>query len=284
MKWTLNGTEIDTLKFLVDQDKGVCISAVSKEIDISLPWASECVSHMNELGLIDTFRKGNRTYVTIAKNDLGSTFKKLAIENRNLNLKRTLGGSSLSILPYLLENGIKMKDVSRWSSLSYRTVMDHMNRWNRMGIAYRNESGFCKINPRMRDLITFLDRFKEHRDRALLEEISPGAVIMWQRWEEVLFSSNVPIEQDHIYLAGPTRLSTMGFDINAGRNYFMFSRRLDSISVEEAIVQSILIDPVNPRPISIFKKAMASNELNRKIILGLAEKYGMEIDLEKMVV
>ncbi len=281
MHWTLNENEIGILKLLVGGDNN--ISTISGNLDISTSWTSECVSHLRKMGLVEQSRTGITLKVILSNNILGESLRKLIVENKQLNLKRTLGDSSLLILPYLLSKGNTMRDIARWSSISYRTVLNYIGRWSRMGVAYRQRGGYCIMNPLMRDLKEFVIHFIQFHNRDIGKEITGKGVILWQQWEEFLFSNDKTIDKENVFLAGPSELEDLGLDLVVNREYMMYSKRIDSITPEEAIVQTILIDPVNPRPRRILKRALISGLINKEYLLDFADKYDIKKEIEDLV-
>jgi predicted transcriptional regulator len=280
MNWTLNKTEIRILQELLGQD--LAIGGISEKVNASLSWTSDCVSHLNEMGFVDLIRSGRSKIVHLSGNRMGESIRILISQNRNLDLNSVLADSGLKILPYLLSDGSTMKEISEWALLSYRMVQTYMKKWSSMGVAYRKKDGYCVLNPRMRDLIHFVKEFSRNNNRWYLRTIISEGIILWEESKEFLFVSSVPIEVDTILKAGPTFLSDQGFDIISDRFYYKYSIKRDPLSIEEALVQTIVIDPVNPRPRRLIFKALRDGDIQRDILLKEAKNYGIERDVSKI--
>ena len=83
--------------------------------------------------------------------------------------------------------------------------------------------------------------------------------------------------------AGPTLLTDQRFDLVTDRFYYQFSIKRESLSIEEALIQTIIIDPVNPRPRRLVYKALKDGEIQKNILLEYAEIYGIEKEISQDV-
>lgn len=276
MKWYLNETEIRILHFLINTETNVNLSTISIDLELSPSWASDCVSNLNKMGFVEIKSRGKTSFVDISQNKLGEATKKLVLEEKQLNLFRTIGGSSLKILPYIIKENKNIKDISKLTSLTYRTVFEYMKRWNQMGVAYKDKNRNCTLNPRMNTLKEFIIEFIHFRNQFILRSIEPKAVLIWERWEEFLFSHDSFCPGEFIHNAGITRLTEIGVDIISNRNYMFYSKRIEEISAEEALVQTILIDPLNPRPRKVLKEIILNEKIEFSKIKYYSRKYGIK--------
>lgn len=171
-------TDLELLQRLLY--KQMTISHIARELEKSLSWTSERVSHLKKLGLIDVGKKGLSNFVAISSNPVGKSLSLLMTESAYLNLDKILTGSGLLILPLLLEPGYKPKDLSIRISRSLRTVKDTLVRWKSMGVVILDEkTGLYSLNPRQTYLVEFVKAYSELRNKSLLEEAFPEAIIIW---------------------------------------------------------------------------------------------------------
>ncbi len=265
-------TDLELLQRLLY--KQMTISQIARELGKSLSWTSERVSHLRRMGLIDVEKRGLSKFVTISANPLGKSLSLLMTESSHLNLNKILTGSGLLILPLLLEPGYKPKDISTKVSRSLRTVKDALVRWNSMGVVISDKkTGTYSLNARQKYLIEFVKAYSEFRNRTLLEELIPEAIMVWQWRDEFLFSIPYQIDNPKFIAAAASRLDELGCEILHTSHYYFYSPKLDEVSKEEAFVQAIKIDSENPRIFRLLRAAIKDNSIKNRIIQYYAKKY-----------
>jgi hypothetical protein len=116
-----------------------------------------------------------------------------------------------------------------------------------------------------------------------LNSIHPEGIILWEDWREFLFVSDHFVDNENLLLAGPTLLTDQGFDIIASKFYYQFSLKRKSLSIEEAMVQNFIIDPVNPRPRRLIYKSLKNGEIKENILLEYTKIYGVENEISQVV-
>lgn len=254
--------------------KQMTISQIARELGKSLSWTSERVSHLKKLGLIDVEKKGLSNFVAISSNPVGKSLSLLMTESSYLNLNKILTGSGLLMLPLLLEPGSQPKDISTKVSRSLRTVKDALVRWNSMGVVILDgNTGLYSLNQKQNYLIEFVKAYSEFRNKRLLEEIFPEAIMVWQWRDDFLFSTPHQIAHPKFVAAAVSRLDQFGCKIVHTSHYYFYSPNVDTVSEEEAFSQAMKIHPGNPRISRLVKDALKDGTIKKAVLRHYAKKY-----------
>jgi hypothetical protein len=151
------------------------------------------------------------------------------------------------------------------------TVMERIRLWRGMGLVVReNGTGLYRLAPGQRELADFAMRYAEDRDRRMLAQKIPGALILWRGQEGFLFSVDTGTTVKGFVPAGPGALAA---PIVRSRDYYIGGRPYRRVSQDEALVQALIIDPANPRIRRLFQKRAASGSAARRRLVTFAEKY-----------
>jgi predicted transcriptional regulator len=282
IKNKLNRTELKIFRLLLHNKP--TITNIASKLNLSLSWTSECIDHLEDLGFIDVEKRGISKYVFISSKPPGEKLSLLMNENDNLDLNKILIGLKLKILPLLLRPGSNIKEISKKTSLSKETINNSLKLWKSMGIArFDKQTKMYSINSRQIYLIQFVIKYSEFINQEFLKEHLPNAIMIWQWRDEFLFSYPSHIKKSQFIEAALTRLDNSGYELLHVSQYYFYSPGLKNVSKEEAFVQSIKIDPNNPRILKLLRNAFDKKEVNRKQISKYARKYGLITKLEKEV-
>lgn len=278
MTWSLNKTEVLALRLL--RGRSLSVSELAGALSKSLPFASECLSHLEALGLVERKRSGNRVLASLSASPLGQSLALLMSEQAMLNLEALFSGSGLRLLPLLLEPGLSASELVSRSGLSLRSVRGYLPRWRRMGVVLL-AGGKYSVNPRYKLLAGFLRKFSDYKNYYFLRETFPQAVIVWQWRDEFMFSVDTKIKDSRFTPAGVSRLDDFEYELVHTNEYYIY--RVDKIQVpeEEALVQALYVDPDNPRIKRLFKVHWAN--VNKEKLLEHASKYGLKTKIGKIV-
>ncbi|MFH0815302.1 MAG: hypothetical protein V1934_00585 [Methanobacteriota archaeon] len=270
---SLNDTEIEIMRRL--QDGKMSVSGLAAALSISPAWASECVSHLSETGFVDREKKGTGVTVGMSQSPIGTAASFLIRENAMLKLEAVLTGSGLKILMLVQKPGCDSRSIAARASISLRTARGVLARWRGMGILTLKD-GVYAINPAHTTLSAFARSWAEHINSAILKEKYPNAVIVWQWRDEFIFTSDGRVSDDSFKPAGPTRLEELNYDIIGRTFYYQYRPDGEEVSEAEALVQTVMIDPLNPRPLRHLRNAKVS----KAELAKFAEKYGLKLDLK----
>jgi hypothetical protein len=117
----------------------------------------------------------------------------------------------------------------------------------------------------------------------MLADLFPNALIIWQWRDEYLFSITERRARPGLLSAGPTRLEELGYDIFHAQEYYLHHPGIDRVSEEEALVQSLAIDPNNPRMTRFIREGVQRRGVDPRRLLAFGKKYGLKTVLTKVV-
>ncbi len=268
----VNKTELRLLNLILD--KGLSEKAIASELDRSPSWISECVGHLSNIGFVDIRKEGISNEISISDNDLGWGYKKLREGEPMLGLDAILPDSGLLILPLMLSPGASIKEIVRRTRLSQRTIYYKIRKWMGMGLIDLKEypNGVI-LNSSMRHLIEFIEVYNRYRNRQYLSSEVKDGLIIWDGKDEFLFSTGTSVYLDKFRKAGPTRAEELGCNIISRLKYHHFSVVGDEITLEEALAQTVRVDPDNPRSYRLIRDQLNLDNVDKNMIIHYAEKY-----------
>ncbi len=278
LKEKVNATEVDIIRLYPHEQ--MTVSQIADKLAIDLSWASKCVPHLEEMGLLMTHKKSKELYVAIAETTLGTALSTLLIEEPAMNLNTLLGGSSLRILPLLLSPGYSTKEIVERTDLSHRTIQNRIKKWRGMGVVILEKKRY-RISQRHPLIINFVQEYSKHRNMRHLKDRYPDATIVWQDRDEYIISLDYEIYDSRYSIAGPSNIAQRGYDI-VHRNYY-YHYNPDSIPLSEAesLVQTVRFDQINPRPLEYIRQAIEKNKVMKNEIRKYAKKYKIKQRIEE---
>lgn len=276
----LNKTELKILIYILKEPQTISRFAGALGKDPS--WISRNVNHLQELGLVVVKREGKSVFVSIVRNPLGDSFTALISEEPMLNIERLLTGSGLKILPLILNPGNRADEIAQRSSLSLRTVKGLLSLWRKMGVVTLTK-GVYVINDRHKPLVNFVKYFSYNTIIRCLKESYPDATIVWHWRDEFIFAIEHPIHDKRFISAATTRLYELKYDIVAGKEYYFHNPMVKKLSEEEALVQSYLLNPENPRIPRLIRSAVNKGEIEKETLLEFARIYGLKKKTEEVI-
>jgi DNA-binding transcriptional ArsR family regulator len=276
----LNKTELKILIYIIKEPR--TISQLADALGKDSSWISRSVNHLQELGFVVVKRKGKSVYVAIINNPLGDSFHSLISEEPMLNIERILTGSGLKILLLLLNPGYSANKIVQRSSLSLRTVKGLLSLWRKMGVVTLTK-GLYVINQRHKPLINFVKYYSYNTLIRYLKDSYPDATIVWHWRDEFIFAIEHTIHDNRFISAATTRLYELNYDIVAGKEYYFHNPMVKKLSEEEALIQSYLLNPENPRIPRLIKRAINKGQVEKETLLKYAGKYGLKKKMEKVI-
>jgi hypothetical protein len=276
----LNKIEIMILRSLL-KSPGT-ISQLANAMGVSPSWISRNADHLRQLDFVSVKRKGKSVFVEINKNPLGDSFGALISEEPMLNIERILTGSGLMVLPQLLNPGNNADEIALRSSLSLRTVKGLLGLWRKMGVVELTR-GIYTINDRHKPLINFVKNYSYHAMIRYLKEDYPDAAVVWHWRDEFIFSTDQSLKDKRFIPAATTRLHELNYDIIASKEYYFHNPMLKILSEEEALIQSYLLNPGNPRIPRFINEALVKGRIKKHTLLEFARKYGLKRKTEEVI-
>ena len=277
----LNITEIDIINIIVDSK--LTISQISEQTKKSLSWISECVAHLENIDFIEIERKGLSRFVSPGSKSVSIKLQNLLNET-NLNLYKILVNSRLMILPLLLRPGSNIKNIEKRTFLSYKTIKNILTLWKGMGIVILdNKTGIYSFNSIQKYLIQFVREYSENRNSRILKLTISKGTIVWQWRDEFIISISNNINHLNYVSAAMTRLNELDYELLNTLEYYYFSPSSEKINNEEAFIQSLRIDPNNPRIKRLLLKAIKKCKVNIELLQDNAKKYHLIKKLQSEV-
>jgi len=269
----MNTTELEIFQDILFERKTV--SQISENIGKSMPWISLNIDRLKQKKLIDVEKKGITHYISINPYSAGNDLRLLMVENAHMNFEKILTNSRLIILPLILIPGSTIKEIVDGTGLTRRTVSDIIKQWSGMGIIEIDKNtNKITLNRRQNNLIQFVKAYSEFRNRRLLEQFLPNAVIVWQWRNEFVFSIKEKIENNGFQPAALTWLDDIpDNDIIHVSEYYYYNSADIVVSKEEAFIQALIIDRGNPRILNLLKNEVNRNNIDIDRIYRYAKKY-----------
>jgi predicted transcriptional regulator len=276
----LNKTELKILLSILKSPQ--TISQLANTLGKGPSWISRNVTHLLALGFVMEKREGKSVSVTINKGPLGDSFITLISEEPMLNIERILTGSGLKILPLILNPGNTANEIAQRSSLSLRTVKGLLSIWRKMGVVTLTK-GVYVLNERHKTLINFIKYFSFYTIIRYLKGLYPDAIIVWYWRDEFIFSLEQPLQDNRFISAATTRLYELKYEIITNKEYYFHNPLVKTLSEEEALIQSYLLNLGNPRIPRLIKKAMKKGKIEKETLLEFARKYGLKKKTEEVI-
>ena len=276
----LNKNEI---RIMTTIQKGpMTISKLATALNKNRSWISRNVNHLKTLGFVDVKRVGRKVYVDLNEGPMGASINTLIFEKSMLNIEVVLSGPGMQILPLILDPGNNAEEVAKRSSLSRRTVYGFLGRLRKMGVVSLT-NGVYMLSERHKPLIEFIKLYAYNSIIKSLKNILPNAAIVWHWRDGFIFSIEQPISDRRFIPAAISRLRELKYDIIASKEYYIYDALLEKISEEEALVQSYLIDPENPRLVRMIKNGIKNKKINKNSLIEFAKKYSIMKKIKEII-
>lgn len=278
----LTATHIEVLRQVYSGERTV--SQVADQVGKSIAWTSECITRLESMGLVEKRKDGLSVTLAPAEGELARCLSVLLVEDTMLHLSKVMSKAALAILPSLVGNGASVRELELRTGLSSLTIRKCIREWRSMGIVRKqNRSARYRLDTDRRALAEFIIQYSGWRNLHRLQEVVPEAVIVWERGDEFLFSSDGLVHRPGFLAAGPTRLDELDLDLVHTREYYLHDALTDQVSVEEALVQSLLVDPKNPRIAGLVRDGIEHHGMDPLSLQGFGAKYGIPSILERVV-
>ena len=139
------------------------------------------------------------------------------------------------------------------------------------------------IHDRHKPLINFVKYYSYHATIRYLKGDYPDAAVVWHWRDEFIFSTDQTLKDKRFISAATTRLHELKYEIIASKEYYFHNPILKKISQEEALIQSSLLNPGNPRISRFIIDALDKGRIKERTLLEFARKYGLKKKIEGVI-
>ncbi|WP_245526282.1 helix-turn-helix domain-containing protein [Methanohalophilus mahii] len=175
--------------------------------------------------------------------------KDILIEYPRLPLNNILTSSALTILA-VLNNSCSISDIATKTGLNRKTVAYTIGQLAKYGIVLQENKKYF-FSKRHSLIRSFVDNYWKYRTNKTLKEISPNAVLLWQRGPEILFKidndfidSDKPVKKESIHPTAMNIFPKYGLKVISDLGYYFYSKR--DLKAEDYVIHTLLIDPYSP--------------------------------------
>ena len=278
----LTTAQLEMLKRLA-QGPGT-VSQLARDAGRSISWTSHRITKLADMGFVTKRKTGLTVHVAIVDSRMGDDLRVLLNEEAYVDLAEVLAGPGLSLLPMLLPPGASLRSLRARTHYTERTIRSKLRRWQGMGLAVRQgRSGAFVLGRSWPRLRRFVIDYKAELNNRWLRAKVPSATVIWQWRDEMLFSTERRLSGREFRLAAATRLEELGFDIVPAREYYMAREGGREVSVEEALVQTLKVDPMNPRGERRIREALQDGRIDPRSMVRLAGIYGLKRRMTRLV-
>lgn len=251
----------------------VSISDLEVTLGLDHSTISLVVSSLAEEGFVQKKRDGKKVFVKRANTLHARSLEEFLKEYPRLPVEEMFSYSSLEILSSLTHSHT-ITDIAAMTGLNRHTVSTAILKLSWYGIVLKEKRRFF-LNKRHRKAVDFVSSYWRYMANQRLSDIAGDGIILWQRGREFLFKTQTDLEHTsgpHIQPTATTVFSQYDLGIMTGTRYYFHTRR--ELSVDDQIIHTILIDPLNPI-INSYAAALAMRS-GAKDLLNTGRRYDME--------
>ncbi len=270
----LSKSEISVLRTLQREEEKITISRLSKKVGLRLPWVSELVSSLREMGFVEVERRKKEKLVYFASTKRAELMEEVLGKFDYMDFTGLLSGSALGVL-FALDRERSVKDIAYALGVYRASTHRILRRLMERGVVKKRDAryslnpDFAKLNEIAKETVYFL-----HRKKA--QELSPGATIVWWGFQEFIIKAPVAKEIGGVHPTGPSKLGDYGVPLLVSRaNYYLYSKRMERIDLYDVVVHTLLIEPKSTRYITYLLIVLAKKEVDEKSLVERAEDYGV---------
>lgn len=254
-------------------------SRLSRQTGLHRSATSRCISRLTSLGVVESRRKGRSKRVQLSASKHARILANMLVTQPNVQYEALLTGKSLDILSAVhLLHLESTREIEEFSMISRKTVIRWLAKYRRVGAVTKKEGGY-RLGVRFEPMGSFLAEFRSFLNGKRLRKASGGAVLIWERDQDVLFrSEDTPNEQ--AALSAFSAFPRLGFDLFlTGGDYYFLSPREVTIGPEEAAVHAMLAAD-GPRERALIVLLILTANFREERFIRLSRIYGHRDEAE----
>lgn len=280
-EYAFNKSEIRILKELTKGERP--LSKIERSLLIKPPLLSYNLKKLLRKGIIKETAKGFRKYIQFNDSKHASLLRDLLIIYDHVNWQNLLTGKAMEILfRAVTDSGKEFNEIPK------ATLWRHLRNLKAHGILQQTKNGYS-INPRFQTLTDFLNEYQRFIINMLARTISEKAVILWQKDFECLIrapKNSVAVATQENFLRTATSLLTdMGIPIFSEHDIYFYSKKKKSITTEDIILHTLLIEPNNVRYVtySLLLLKKYKEKIDTNYLMKKAQEYNLDSQIKGML-
>jgi len=265
-RFALTKSEISALRHL--SERALTISELAATLGKSTSLASHITRSLQGKGFVQTQKKGTSTLASIAQNNHAQALIDLIKNEPGVPWEKVLTYSAMNLL------------FERFEHLDFNGL-SRSTRWR----ATRNLAAHGMLSDSSRfassgRLAHFLDAYGDYVTRAFALEVLPSdAAIIWSRGYRFLFRVGRARKLPSRFLkTAVSALPSYGVQLVSEEEYYFYAKGIDSLSLEDVIIHTLLVDPTSQTfaTYAIIAILKNSHKVDFESLMQKAREYGIE--------
>ena len=265
-RFALTKSEISALRHL--SERALSISELAAALGKSTSLASHITRSLQSKGFVRTQRKGMSTLASISQNNHAQALVDLIKNEPDVPWEAVLTYSAMNLL---FERFERLDFNERSRSTRWRATR------NLAAHGMLSDSSRIASNAR---LVHFLDAYGDYVTRAFALEVLPSdAAIIWSRGYRLLFRVGRGRKLPSRFLkTAISALPSYGVQLVSEYEYHFYAKGTDSLSLEDVIIHTLLVDPTSQTfaTYAIIAILKNSRKLDFESLMQKAGEYGIE--------
>lgn len=275
--------EVATVRALSNH-RNPTVQELARIMGTSESSVSQRVKNLKAKGIVKAERKGMRKYVSILDGNYAISLLEMVKAEPYVPWENLISNSSLSVL-----FGIAGWEESRHNIISPASSFRALRELSMHGMVTRGKDGLSIKDKR---LSRFINDYSEYVSRKfLMDELPPDAVILWRNGHRALFRINDNADRDIESMpkgalpAAVTIFPEYGIRIMTQDSYYYYGDNTDVLSVEDTILQTLLIDPDSQTyaTYALLLTYKIKEELNLNLLRSKARRYKIGEKTENLI-
>ena len=281
MKLRLNTPQLKILRSLSSRQYAR-IKDIASDIGRSPTRVSIAVKDLEDKGFVESEKRGLSKRVSISDNKHSSLLKTFISEHQHMKFEEILSGPTLEILLPLAHSKMKLSGIVKESGYSERTVRRVMKKLKEFGMVTTDNFYYSK-GPLHKLLYDFVAEFQRYINLKIAFEISPDAVILWERGKEFILKTNQEIkERKNLFSTCFVKMYDFGIKLMLPEyRYYFYTPFKKRLKVEDVAVHTLAVDRMSARN-TLYVLLLVAKNLD-KIDLGYLKGESEKFELKKTV-
>ncbi len=279
----LSEGEISALRMML-VPQGISLKKLGDSLGITEGRASQIVKSLEKKGFVTSSRKGMTKVIRLANSSFAQSLADLLSVESNVPWEKLLSNSGL---PFLL--GAISNERAFTAGLDRSTIWRTRRNFLMHGISIRHGRENVERNERLYRFA--LDYANHVGNEFILANIPDGSVILWKSVSECMFrigyehADEVEAQSENSHPTAVSVFQDYGIPLISHDLYCFFSPTVTSITPEEIVLHTLLIDPDNRTntayALLFILKHFRGRSLNQ--LAKESKKYGLELRVDEIV-